>query len=547
MSSTDSSWRSDAESSILLRAVSQWRGDSTSWFEGSFDRLPETVRVNPLSFEREWIESWLRSVGGHEIPWFSGCGSAWEMPFPRGGAKGDSRKILKALHDTGRITRQEAVSMLPVIALAPKPGATVLDLCASPGSKTTQICEHLGDSGVVIANEVVRGRVNTLVSNIQRHSSRPAVVVQHDGRHIPKVPSSGFDYVLADVPCTGSGTTRKNPEVWKKWLPSSGVSMHSLQFDLLRRAIAVAKPGGRIVYSTCSLDPIENEAVVSRAISEGLAKVIPVGDILPKVPSERGMTNWPILDDSGIISEVSPEFNFLKPPEDDEISCQLEGCLRVWNHLIDGGGFFLAILEKEGVEVNMEFDSKVIIDDRTDPESAPVPVNKTLRSLLCESWGSVPRDIWTRGKSILWSTAEVERIWSSERSRRGGKILIPGDRWRPLKVIHLGLICARIRKGRVERLVSKAARRLSKEITEPFVRVKSSLIHDILLGEEPSTEQIGFTPKEKGSFVLVGDDGACLPVWIGSRVTPMINESERTILRASMGLTVSDMVSQKEV
>ena len=176
-----------------------------------------------------------------------------------------------------------------------------------------------------------------------------------------------------------------------------------------------------------------------------------------------------------------------------------------------------------------------------------MPVNETLRSLLCESWGSVPKDIWTRGKSILWSTAEVERIWSSERSRRGGKILIPGDRWRPLKVIHLGLICARIRKGRVERLVSKAARRLSKEITEPFVRVKSSLIHDILLGEEPSTEQIGFTPEKKGSFVLVGDDLACLPVWIGSRVTPMINESEKTILRASMGLTVSDTVSEKEV
>ena len=177
------------------------------------------MRVNPLSFEREWIESWLRSVGGREIPWFSGCGSAWEMPFPRGGAEGDSRKILKALHDTGRITRQEAVSMLPVIALAPKPGATVLDLCASPGSKTTQICEHLGDSGVVIANEVVRGRVNTLVSNIQRHSSRPAVVVQHDGRHIPKVPSSGFDYVLADVPCTGSGTTRRILKFGKSGFP----------------------------------------------------------------------------------------------------------------------------------------------------------------------------------------------------------------------------------------------------------------------------------------------------------------------------------------
>ena len=132
---------------------------------------------------------------------------------PEEGLRG-IRKILKALHDTGRITRQEAVSMLPVIALAPKPCYSPGSVCIT-GSKTTQICEHLGDSGVVIANEVVRGRVNTLVSNIQRHSSRTAVVVQHDGRHIPKVPSSGFDYVLADVPCTGSGTTRKNPKFGK--------------------------------------------------------------------------------------------------------------------------------------------------------------------------------------------------------------------------------------------------------------------------------------------------------------------------------------------
>ena len=113
--------------------------------------------------------------------------------------------------------------MLPVLALDPAPGDIVLDLCASPGSKTTQICEHLGTSGAVIANEVISGRVNTLVSNVQRHASRSAVVVQHDGRHIPMVPGFGFDKVLVDVPCTGSGTTRKNPGVWSKWLPPQGV------------------------------------------------------------------------------------------------------------------------------------------------------------------------------------------------------------------------------------------------------------------------------------------------------------------------------------
>ena len=99
------------------------------------------------------------------------------------------------------------------------------------------------------------------------------------------VPGSGFDGVLVDVPCTGSGTTRKNPDVWGKWRPSSGRSLHSLQYDLLSRAIAVTRPGGRVVYSTCSLDPIENEAVVSRVVASGKVRVIPCGNLL-SVPNQ---------------------------------------------------------------------------------------------------------------------------------------------------------------------------------------------------------------------------------------------------------------------
>ena len=136
--------------------------------------------------------------------------------------------MLIALHETGRITRQEIVSMIPVLALQVSTGDYVLDMCASPGSKTTQISECLGE-GVVFANEISNSRANTLVSNVHRHSSKSSVIINHDGRHLPNMPNHGFDKVLVDAPCTGSATTRKNPEVWQKWTPEGGRSLHDLQ------------------------------------------------------------------------------------------------------------------------------------------------------------------------------------------------------------------------------------------------------------------------------------------------------------------------------
>ena len=86
MDSRERSWREEAEDRILLKAVSHWREDHESWFAGSYDRLPETLRVNPQSPEKEWVESWLDGIGASRIPWFSGPGSAWVMPFERGSA-----------------------------------------------------------------------------------------------------------------------------------------------------------------------------------------------------------------------------------------------------------------------------------------------------------------------------------------------------------------------------------------------------------------------------------------------------------------------------
>lgn len=539
MASRESDWRREAENSILLKSVSHWREKPDRWFRGSYDRLPETVRVNPMSEEKDWVESWLSGIGANRIPWFSGPGSAWEMPFERGSAEEEVKSLMSALHETGRITRQEAVSMLPVLALDPTPGQIILDLCASPGSKTTQICEHLGDSGAVVANEVISGRVNTLVTNVQRHASRTVLVVQHDGRHIPRVPGSGFDGVLVDVPCTGSGTTRKNPDVWGKWRPSSGRSLHSLQYDLLTRAIELTKPGGRVVYSTCSLDPIENEAVVARVLAGGKVKVVPCGDSLSGVPSNPGMTNWPLLNDRGELDIESKSEEYLIPTKDKAVSSQLNDCLRVWNDEIGGGGFFLAVLERileddvSGV-INPYMSQKTF----DDPEAFPQPIDDQRERELREVWGSVPSNMWSRGKSLLWSSDEIREIWSAERTRKSGRELIPGNRWRPLKVIHLGLIAARLRKGRLDRTVSRAGRRLREEISGPFVNVDEHVINDILWGKEPlRTDVSSLQDTDRGSRILVGPSGYPLAVWVGSRVTPMVSQSEITVMRGVRDLS----------
>ena len=136
------------------------------------------------------------------------------MPWEKARCENDRFiENIRALHTSGRITRQEAASMMPVQALEVQPGDRVLDMCAAPGSKTTQIAEALDGSGLVVANEPNPGRANNLVSNVQRSGHLNVVVVRQDGRNFPRVAEPGFDRILVDAPCTGTGTTRKNTDM----------------------------------------------------------------------------------------------------------------------------------------------------------------------------------------------------------------------------------------------------------------------------------------------------------------------------------------------
>jgi NOL1/NOP2/sun family putative RNA methylase len=538
------SWETIASDSILLKAVGNWRGNSEKWLEYSIERLNETVRVNPLREDIVWVENWLEEIGATKIEWFTGVGSAWNLPFPRGKAEGDVKIILSALHETGRLTRQEAVSMIPAIVLDAKPGELVLDLCASPGSKTTQIAEHLEGSGIVMANEIASSRINTLVANVKRHGSITPIITHHDGRFIPKVPRTGFDKILVDAPCTGSATTRKNPEVWKKWLPSGGKSLHKLQLELLLKAINLTKPGGRIVYSTCSLDPVENEAVISEVLR--LSKeisLVPMSGKLVDLPGRCGMTDWPQLDDSGNIIESSKIVKSMLPPTDIDIKEELKKCLRIWNDDVKAGGFFVAVLKKEEkyVEKIVDFD-KIIDPEKLKPDEMnfPQPISSEIEDMILDTLGWDEKNLWIRGKNILWSTPEAREIWESDRSKRSGRTFIPGKRWRPLRAIHLGLISAKLQDEKLERIASKAAPKLIQKIKHGKSIVSSEVIDNLLTGLEPPAYEINLElNKIRGGHILVEEnEESCLPVWIGGRVSLMISEQERRVLRAKRKLPI---------
>lgn len=338
------------------------------------------------------------------------------------------QKFLVSETSVGNISRQEVVSMIPPLLLDVRPGMAVLDLCAAPGSKAAQLLEmiHQGEearvrkvlrsmeqqlegkegevevedgdetdpaaklsadpsddgraTGVLIANDSDYKRSQLLIHQLKRLSSPNIIVTNHDATiypslRLPPLPSSSgsvrylkFDRILADVPCSGDGTLRKNVTMWKDWTPASALGLHMVQVRILVRALQMLRPGGRVVYSTCSLNPVENESVVATAIElcggPDRVAILDSHDQLPLLKRRPGLKKWHIMDKNGrqwnSWAEVeayvqSEESGGVTPsrvapsmfPSEASDRLPLERCMRVYPHLQDTGGFFIVALEKK--------------------------------------------------------------------------------------------------------------------------------------------------------------------------------------------------------
>ena len=573
-----------ARDTPLANLVKNLGYDLDSWIQSATTSLPETLRVTRARHDKDWTESQLRELGGQPLPWAED-GFAWQMPFARGQAPDvRSKYILNLLHESGRITRQEAASMLPVVVLNPQPGELILDLCAAPGSKATQIAEAIAPSGVVIANEPISGRVNMLVSNRGRLSTTNMLINQQDGRHIGRIPPPGYDGIVADVPCTGSATTRKNRNVWWKWSPKESRTLFRLQVEITLRGASLLRPGGKLVYSTCSIDPCENEAVVAQLLRKlPYLELIDIDETrLPGMKLRPGLTDWDALDEQAEIlprGEEVAQTTFLQPAHmspaarlhwnellDEEIEesielriqSELSKCRRLIHHDNDTGGFFVALF-RHRPEATPEGIAKSFIRKRKSSlHSDWVPLvldqpqtnRHTIYSANPETVDEAKTRYgidgtglswWTRGKRLNIAPKMVEeRIFNQKCPNKRGN-LWPEGTFHPLKLIHVGLP-AFTKKRDAWRSRQEAVPALQSLITGSKHSISTDTLTRLLKGWAPMMEDYNseFEPIEVDGPLLLSSQlpsgEALISAWAGARLTLMLDEKGRDILRLKLGM-----------
>ncbi len=195
-------------------------------------------------------------------------------------------------HQTGLYYVQELSSMMSALALEPKEHESVLDLCASPGSKTTQMSMMMNNTGFLLANDVKIDRIRALSSNLERCGCMNVIVSRMDGVRLCEEVASRkivFDKILVDAPCSGEGIIRSDPKVWSMYNPDMIQGIASLQKKLIASALKCLKSGGILVYSTCTFEPEEDEKVIQFALDKLNVKL---EDFELPLRTREGIEEW---------------------------------------------------------------------------------------------------------------------------------------------------------------------------------------------------------------------------------------------------------------
>ena len=212
------------------------------------------------------------------VPW---CAAGYYVPAGR-------RMGREPLHAAGAYYLQEPSAMAPAEALGVRPGMRVLDLCAAPGGKSTQIADKLGGEGLLVANEIHPARARILLENIERMGVPNALVCNEEPARLAARFGPWFDAVLVDAPCSGEGMFRRDPEAAAQWSAEAPARCHARQMEILESAARCLRGGGALVYSTCTFNRLENEETIAAFLAAHAEFFLEEDLALPGIPARGG-------------------------------------------------------------------------------------------------------------------------------------------------------------------------------------------------------------------------------------------------------------------
>jgi NOL1/NOP2/sun family putative RNA methylase len=300
---------------FVARIRAQLGTEADKLFDALAQPATTGLRVNTLKLTPEAFRA-LVPWALEPVPW---CRSGFIVPEAVQPGK-------HPLHAAGLYYLQEPSAMAVAEALTPEAGDWVIDLAAAPGGKSTHLASLLGASGLLVSNEVHRARVRALGENLERWGARNALIASSEIARLADAWGASFDRVLLDAPCSGEGMFRKSESALAMWSPATVEHCATRQSALLEAAARLVKPGGTLVYSTCTFAPEENEQVVAEFLTAHPGFVLkPI--VLPGASPGR------------------PEWVAGAPP-----SHELAKAARFWPHLAPGEGHFVAALERRDGE-----------------------------------------------------------------------------------------------------------------------------------------------------------------------------------------------------
>ena len=282
-------------------------------------------------------------------------------------------------HEMGLYYIQEPSAMSAAALLAPKPGMRVLDLCAAPGGKSTQLATYLGDSGLLVSNEINTQRSRILSQNIERMGIKNAIVTNEDSFVLASHFPGFFNAIQVDAPCSGEGMFRKLPEAIEQWSMENVAICAARQKEILDNAAVMLKPGGTIVYSTCTFSKEENEDVIEYFL------------------------------------ERHPDFT-------------LEEMERFWPHKVDGEGHFVAKLVRRGsVDTDLKADRKTKKNKnsknrKNETKPALTKENMKLLSEFLDETISEDMAAWIKNSRLVMFGEQLYRLPDMEVDIKGLKV-----------------------------------------------------------------------------------------------------------------------------